>query len=51
MRITAVALTGVLLASSLVLTGCIVKSGRGEMSRSLIAEVPCPIDPDPSTGE
>lgn len=52
MRITAVAMTGVLLTGSLVLSGCIVKSGRGEMSRSTIAEVSCPVDPDSSiTGE
>jgi taurine transport system substrate-binding protein len=52
MRITDAALTGVLLTSSLALSGCIVKSGRGEMSRSMIAEVSCPVEPDSSiTGE
>lgn len=43
-----VALTSALLACALTLTGCIVESGRGEMSRSLIPEVNCPVDPDPS---
>jgi taurine transport system substrate-binding protein len=42
------ALPGVLLACSLPLTGCIVESGRGEMSRSLIPEVNCPVEPDTS---
>ena len=33
-------------------TGCIVKSGRGEQSRSLITEVSCPVKPDESiTGD
>lgn len=46
------ALSATLLAASLTLSGCLVESGRGEMSRSMIEEVPCPVDPDPSiTGE
>ena len=37
-----------LTVAALTLTGCIVKSGRGEMSRSLAQAVPCPVEPDPS---
>lgn len=43
-----VAVACILLAGSLALSGCIVKSGRGEMSRSLTDAVPCPVEPDPS---
>lgn len=42
------ALTGLLMTTSLLMTGCLVKSGRGEMSRSLNPDVVCPVDPDPS---
>ncbi len=45
-------LTATLLVAAVALSGCLVKSGRGEMSRSMIEEVPCPVEPDPSvTGE
>lgn len=42
------ALAGVLLIVCMALPGCIVKSGRGEMSRSMIAAVGCPVEPDSS---
>lgn len=45
---TSAALTCLMLVTSVLVTGCLVKSGRGEMSRSLIPEVACPADPDTS---
>lgn len=35
------------LAAGLTLSGCLVESGRGEMSRSTIETVDCPIEPNP----
>ncbi|MGW5523692.1 taurine ABC transporter substrate-binding protein [Gordonia sp. NPDC003950] len=42
------AVVGLCAAVAISTSGCIVESGRGEQSRSLITEVSCPVTPDQS---